>query len=138
MLMGHLAADPELRQTKGGTAVANFPIAINRTIKKEDGKNGESVDFHRIIAWRGLANVCDKYLTKGMPVLVEGRLINRSFEDKQGNRHFRTEVIADRVEFLTWRKSKKGGAQEVGLEPVSEEENDAAELSEEKEEAVAA
>lgn len=129
MLMGHLAADPELRQTKNSTNVANFPVAINRMVQGEDGKKTETVDFHRVIVWSGLATVCDQYLTKGMPVLIQGRLINRSFEDKEGNKHYRTEVVADRVDFLTRRKSKKG-KEEVGLESISDEEAELAEPAE--------
>lgn len=136
MLMGHLAADPELRQTKSGIGVANFPIAINRSVKGDDGKKAETCDFHRIIAWNGLSTVCGRYLAKGMPVLVEGRLINRSFDDKEGNRHYRTEVVADRVDFFTLRKAKKG-EQEAGFEPLSQEESDETVEIEERE-AVAA
>ena len=120
MLMGHLAADPELRQTKKSTSVANFPIAINRTVHDENGEIKESCDFHRIVVWKGLADVCDQYIKKGMAVFIEGRLVNRSFEDKDGNRHFRTEVNAERVDFLTWKQSESG-EKEVALKPVKDE-----------------
>jgi single-strand DNA-binding protein len=108
MFMGHLAADVNLRQTKNGTHVANFPLAINRMIRGENGAKRETVDFHRVVVWGALADVCNKYLGKGLAVYVEGRLINRSFEDKEGNMHYRTEVVAENVNFLTWKKSKAG------------------------------
>lgn len=121
MLIGHLAADPELRQTMNGHSVANFPLATNRKAMDGEGKKREVADFHRIIAWRGLADICGKYLKKGMPVLVEGRLINRSFDDKEGNRHFRTEIVADELNILTSRKAK-GGNDVVGIKEIPEAE----------------
>jgi single-strand DNA-binding protein len=121
MLIGHLAADVELRQTKKGSPVANFPIAINRMIQGEEGKT-ETVDFHRIVVWGRLAEVCDEYLVKGMAVYIEGRLINHSFDDKDGKKQFRTEITADNVNFLTWKKEKSNdGKPAVSLEPVGKE-----------------
>ncbi|MBD3341669.1 MAG: single-stranded DNA-binding protein [Candidatus Lokiarchaeota archaeon] len=120
MLIGHLAADVDYRQTKGGVPVANFPIAINRVIIGKNGEKTETVDFHRVVVWRGLADVCAEYLAKGIAVYVDGRLVNRSFEDKEGNKHYRTEVVADNVNFLTWKKSKSGKG-EVSLEALADE-----------------
>lgn len=120
MLLGHLAADPETRQTKNGHSLAVFPVAVNRVYLGKDGKKNEIVDFHRIVAWSKLGEICEKYLKKGMAVLVEGRLINRSFDDKEGNRHFRTEVYADYLNILTWRKSK-GGVSQLAVENVAGE-----------------
>ncbi|MFH1284358.1 MAG: single-stranded DNA-binding protein [Candidatus Peregrinibacteria bacterium] len=127
MLMGHLAADVDFRQTKNGTNVANFPIAINRSFKAEDGEKREAVDFHRVVAWKGLADVCAQYLEKGIAVYVEGRLVNRSFEDKEGNKHYRTEVVAENINFLTWKKSKSGSG-EVGLESVDKASDESVEI----------
>lgn len=123
MLIGHLAADVEFRETKSGLAVANFPIATNYQIRENNGKKRESVDFHRVVAWGGLAEICSEYLAKGMAVYLDGRIMNRSFEDKDGNRHFRTEIVADNVNILTWKDGKKG-EKEVGIESISEEELD--------------
>ncbi|MDD3861869.1 MAG: single-stranded DNA-binding protein [Candidatus Gracilibacteria bacterium] len=120
VLMGHLAADPELRQTKSGVAVVQFPLAVNYFVKAKDGERSEMADFHRIIAFRGLADICDKYLSKGMAVYVEGKLMNNSFEDKEGKKHYRTEIVADNLNIITWKKSKQGG--EVSIESVSETE----------------
>ena len=105
-LIGHLAADPEIRQTKSGIAVATFAVATNRGVKKNDGEKRETADFHRIVAWRGLAEVCAQYIVKGSAVYLEGHIINNSFEDKDGNKHYKTEIVADRVDILTWKKSK--------------------------------
>ncbi|MDA1060700.1 MAG: single-stranded DNA-binding protein [bacterium] len=105
-LIGYLAADPEMRQTKLGRFVANFPLAINRNVKTEEGKKQEVADFHRIVAWSKLADICSQYLFKGMGVFVEGRLINTSYDDKDGVRHFRTEIVADTLNILTPKKSE--------------------------------
>jgi len=117
MLIGHLAADPEVRQTKSGHTVVNFPIATNRISKNEDGSKKEIVDFHRVLAWNRLGNICGDYLHKGQAVYVEGRLANHSFDDNDGKKHFRTEIVADGLNILTWKKTKTGNA-EIGIEEV--------------------
>lgn len=121
-MLGRVASDIDLKQTKNGISVANFPIAINRVIKANDGEKSEIVDFHRVIAWRGLAEICSKYLGKGVSVYVEGKLVNRSFDDRDGNRHYRTEIIADDLRILTWKKNKEGKGNEVVFEPEVTEE----------------
>ncbi len=118
MLIGHLAADPELRQTKSGKAVANFPLATNRLVKSEEGKKQEVADFHRVVAWSKLAEICSQYLIKGMAVFIEGRLTNTSFDDKDGVRHFRTEIVADTLNILTPKKSRDG-VEELDIKVVS-------------------
>lgn len=119
VLMGHLAADPELRQTKTGVVVTQFPLATNYTVKEKNGEKSEMADFHRIVAFRGLADICNKYLNKGMAVYVEGKLMNNSFDDKNGNRHYRTEILADNLNILTWKKSKTGEG-EVAVKDIPE------------------
>lgn len=94
VLMGHLVRDPELKQTNSGESVTSFSLAVNRT-----GKNGEC-DFFDITAWRKTAELAANYLKKGSPVLVCGRLQNRSWTDKQGNKRTVTEVVADEVAFI--------------------------------------
>ena len=116
MLIGHLAADVEMRQTKNGHTVVNFPLATNYIAKNEDGSKRELTDFHRVIAWNGFGQMCGQYLKKGMAVYLEGRLLNRSFDDKEGKRHYKTEVVAEDLNILTWKKVKTG--QEVGIEAM--------------------
>ena len=94
ILMGHLVRDPELKQTNSGESVTTFSLAVNR-----NGKNGEC-DFFDITAWRKTAELVANYLKKGSPVLVCGRLQNRSYTDKQGNKRTVTEVVADEVAFI--------------------------------------
>lgn len=126
MLIGHLAADPEARQTKSGISVVNFPIATNHLTKDENGEKKEIVDFHRIVAWGKLADVCEEYLCKGMAVYVEGRLINRSYEDKDKNRHYMTEIVIHDLNILTWKKSKSG-KEELNIEKLPEGEEEVVE-----------
>ncbi len=119
-LMGHLAADVDFRQTKTGKTLATFPVATNRMTKDKDGEKREVADFHRIVAWGKLGEICDKYLAKGVAVYLEGKLINRSFESKSGEKHYRAEIVAENLNILTWKKTKDGD-QELGIEPISEE-----------------
>lgn len=124
MFIGHLAADPEVRQTKNGHTVATFPLATSKTVLDESGEKKEFTDFHRVVAWSKLAEVCGQYLIKGMAVFLQGRLVNRSFDDKEGNRHFRTEVSLEDLIILTWKKNKSGENQIELQNLVDENEDD--------------
>lgn len=120
MLIGHLASDPEARKTKAGKTVVNFPLATNRDWYTQEGEKREETDFHRIIAWQKLGEICCKYIRKGSGIFVEGRISNRSYEDKTGNRKFITEIIADGINILTWRKTEEG-TNEVNLSNPGQE-----------------
>ena len=98
-LIGNLTKDPENSETTNGTAYCRFTIAVNRPYTDENGDR--QADFFNVIAWRGLAENCGRYLAKGRKVAIDGRLQNRSYEDKDGNRRTVTEIIAEEVEFLT-------------------------------------
>jgi len=117
MLIGNLAADPEIRQDKAGRDIAHFPLATNRTIKSEDGKK-TLADFHKIVAFGPLAKVSKDYLAKGLAVYVDGHIVNRSFDDKNGERHFRTEIVAEKLNILTWKKTKSG-SKELEIEDLN-------------------
>ena len=121
MLIGHLAADPEIRQTKNGHMVATFPVATNRFSKSSDGTKTEIADFHRVVAWEKLGQICADYLQKGLPVYLDGRIVNNSFEDKNGTKHYRTEIVADGINILRWKKSTNG-TNEVGIEDIQADE----------------
>ena len=112
ILIGHLTADPEIRSTKSGKAVASFSIATNYDTTS-DGEKKQYVDFHRIIAWGKLAEIAEKWLKKGMGVYVEGRLHNNKFE-KDGQKRVITEVVLDSLNILKWGKGE-GGAEEVNV-----------------------
>lgn len=98
ILMGRLTADPERKVTPGGTAVASFSIAVSRDHKNKDG--GYDTDFISVVAWKQTAEFLCQYFRKGKPVLLEGRLQARSYEDKQGIRRHVTEVVAEKARFV--------------------------------------
>lgn len=100
-IMGNLARDPELKFTPGGQAVGNFSVAVNRTWKDKSGEKQEAVDFIPVVVWGATAENCDKYLKKGSPALVEGRIQTRSYEAKDGSgKRYVTEIVASDVVFL--------------------------------------
>ena len=100
ILVGNLGRDPELRYTQGGSAVTNFTLATNEKWRDKDGNNQERTEWHRVVVWGRQAETCAEYLAKGRQVYLEGRLQTRQWEDKEGNKRWTTEVVAQRVQFL--------------------------------------
>jgi single-strand DNA-binding protein len=101
ILIGNLGADPEVRYLNDGTTVANIRIATSETrVNKTSGEKTTTTEWHRIVAFGKLAEICSEYLKKGKQVYVEGRLRTRSWEDKDGNRKWRTEIVANRMQML--------------------------------------
>ncbi len=124
-LMGNLTRDPELRYVPSGKAVANFTIAVSRAYKDKAGEKKEEVLFVRVVIWGKMAEVCGEYLTKGRPVLVEGRLQSRSWEGQDGQKKSTIEVIASSVQFLGTRPDKTGAPVPERKETVSSVDLDA-------------
>lgn len=116
MLIGRLVKDPELRFTTNGTATAKFTLAVNRNFKSE---KGEETDFINIVLWRNIAENSSKYLQKGSLAMVEGRLQIRSYDDKDGNKKWVTEIVANNVQFLDSKKNVNSN--DDVLPPVEEE-----------------
>lgn len=108
MLIGNLGKDPEIRFTAGGQAVANFSIATTERWKGKDGNTEEKTEWHNIVVWGKLAELCREYLHKGRPVYVEGRLQTRSWDDKEGKKRYTTEVVAQTIQFLGGRGEGTG------------------------------
>jgi single-strand DNA-binding protein len=100
ILVGRLGQNPEVRYTPGGAAVANFSVATNETWNDKQGQKQERVEWHRIVVWSKLAELCGQYLTKGRQVYLEGRLQTRQWQDKDGQTKYTTEVHAQTVQFL--------------------------------------
>ncbi len=100
MLIGNLTRDPEVRSTPSGTAVASFGIATNQVWTDPSGNRQEKAEFHNIVAWRKLAEICGQYLHKGSKVYVEGRLQTRSWDDQTGNKRYITEIVIDNMIML--------------------------------------
>jgi single-strand DNA-binding protein len=103
MLIGNLGKDPDMQYLEGNIGVAKFPLATTETFKDRSGKLVSQTEWHTVVLWRGLAELAQKYLHKGSLVYIEGRLRTRSWEDKEGNRKFATEVVGDNLIMLDKR-----------------------------------
>jgi len=115
ILLGHLGADPEVRYTQGGTAVANLRIATNESYNdKNSGERIEKTEWHRVVAWGKLAEIVGQYLTKGRQVYIEGQLQTRQWQDKDGNTRYSTEVRASDLVMLGGDRRGGGGPSEGG------------------------
>lgn len=112
ILVGHLGKDPEVRHLEGGTTLVNFPLATSETYTK-DGKKVEQTEWHNIVMWRGLADVAAKYLQKGKLVYIEGKLRSRSYDDKEGNKRYVTEIVAESFNMLGRKNENEGSAAPV-------------------------
>jgi len=99
-LIGRLGSDPEIRHTQSGTPVATFTLATNERWKDGNGQPQERTDWHRIVAWDQLANICEQYLKKGKLVYIEGPIRVRDYQDKEGNNHRVTEIHARTMQML--------------------------------------
>ena len=100
MLIGRLGHDPEMTKTPSGVSCAKLNLATNRSWKDDAGNPVEKTDWHRVVAWRGLADICGQYLKKGALIYIEGRLETRSYDGKDGKKVYATEVIADNMTML--------------------------------------
>lgn len=110
MLLGRLGVDPEVRFTPGGQAVANFRMATNETWNDKNGQRQERTEWHRIVVWGKLAELCGQYLAKGRQCFVEGRLQTREWTDKENRKNYTTEIVASNVTFLGAREGQGQGA----------------------------
>ena len=121
IIVGRLGKDPELRYTPSGAAVANFTVATSEEWKDKDtGEKQERTEWHRIVAWRRLGEICGEYLHKGKEVYLEGRLQTRSWEDRDGNTKYTTEIVAQNMQMLG-SAGKQGRAESSGERSPSEE-----------------
>ena len=105
ILVGNLGKDPEVRHLEGGVSVAHFTLATNDYYKDKQGNRVERTEWHNISAWRGLADMADKYLKKGQQVYIEGKLRTRQYQDKDQQTRYITEIIADEISMLGGRPS---------------------------------
>lgn len=121
-LLGRLVADPEVKTTQNGNSVANFAIATNQRWKDSNGQVQGNTDFHRIVAWRKLGELCGQYLKKGSNVYLEGQLRNRSYDTDDGDKRFITEIVARDVNILTWKKGDKGSV-DADVQPIDKDED---------------
>lgn len=110
ILVGNVGNDPEVRYLEGGTAVARFSLATSETYKNRQGEKVTQTEWHNIVAWRGLAELAEKYITKGRQLFVEGRITNRSWDDKDGNKRYTTEIVATAIQMLGRKGDDENGA----------------------------
>lgn len=117
ILVGNLGADPEIKYTPSGTAVATLSLATNRKWKDRDGNLQDETEWHRVVVWAQSAEYCGNYLSKGSKIYVEGRLQTRKWQDQNGNDRYTTEIVSNTVQNLTPRggESLGGGYEEPPL-----------------------
>ena len=99
-LIGHVGQEPEIKNLEGGKKLANITIATNEVYYKENGDKVENTEWHRVVAWGKTAEIIEKYVVKGKEIAVEGKLTHRSYDDKNGDKRFITEVVANDVLLL--------------------------------------
>jgi len=109
ILVGNLGADPDMRYTPSGQGVCELRIATSESWNDKNGQRQERTEWHRIVVWGKRAEVCSKYLSKGRQVYVEGRIQTRTYDDKDGNKRYITEIIAADVQFLGGGGREGGG-----------------------------
>jgi len=114
ILVGNLGADPEYRKTPNDKSVVNFNVATTRTWSR-DGNKEEATEWHRVVAWEGLAETCNKYLKKGSAVFIEGRIQTRSWEDDKGVKRYTTEILAYDMQMLDRKPDSKPQIDTDGL-----------------------
>jgi len=121
MLIGNLGKDPELRYTSSGVAVATFSLATNESWRDQDGNTQERTEWHNIVTWRKLAEICGEWLKKGKKVYIEGRIQTRSYDDKNsGAKRYITEIVADSMIMLDSRGSDGSSAGPASGQPAGE------------------
>lgn len=112
MILGNLTRDPEMRYTPSGSAVTSFAVATNRNWKTEKGEVREESEFHNVVSWNKLAELCSQLLQKGTRVFIQGRLQTRSWDDTAGVKHYKTEIVADDMVVLERGRSGSFGVEQ--------------------------
>lgn len=106
ILLGNLGRDPEIRNLESGAKLASFSLATNRTFKGQDGKRVDETEWHNIVLWGNLAELAEKFLAKGRQVFIEGRIRNRQWEDKDGQKRYTTEIVGENMTFVGGRDQR--------------------------------
>ena len=106
ILLGNVGADPEVRYLDGGVAVANLRLATTESYKNKNGEKVDQTEWHNIVLWRGLAEIVEKYVKKGMRLYIEGRIRTRSWDDQNGVKRYTTEIYADNMQMLSFGRQE--------------------------------
>lgn len=120
ILIGNVGKDPDIRYLDSGVAIARFPLATSETYKNREGEKITTTEWHNIVLWRALAEVAEKFVKKGSQLFIEGRIRTRSYDDKDGNKKYVTEIVADTMQML----GKKQESDQHEANSVSNHEND--------------
>jgi len=123
-IIGNLTRDPEVRQIPGGQMVASFGVATNFTWMDSSGEKKEKAEFHNVVAWGKLAEICGNYLKKGGKVFIEGRIQTRDWEAEDGTKRYRTEIVAENMIMLDRKSGGSGGQPMAATEPVAQASSD--------------
>lgn len=110
IIVGRLGADPETKTLSSGQTVANFNLATSESWMDKEGKKQEKTEWHRVVVWGRLAEICGQHLGKGRQVFVEGKLQTRSWEDQQGQKKYTTEIVANNIQFLGAPSDRAGAS----------------------------
>jgi single-strand DNA-binding protein len=130
ILVGNVGKDPDIRHLDSGVSVASFPLATSETYRNKESQKVTNTEWHNIVVWRGLAEVVEKYVKKGDPLYIEGKIRSRSYDDKDGNKKYITEIIADNMQMLGSKQSNDNGSSseekqpETDIETTPQEEDD--------------
>jgi len=129
ILLGNVGKDPDVRHLEGGATVASFPLATSETYKNKSGEKVTTTEWHNVVVWRGLADVADKYVKKGTQLYIDGRIRTRSYNDKDGNKRYITEIYADTLRLLG-KKSDPGATEPPVMDEKPEPDSIAPEAGE--------
>ncbi len=117
MIIGNLTRDPEIRNTPNGQSVASFSVATNFVWKDQSGQKQERAEFHNIVAWRRLAEICGQYLHKGSKIYIEGRMQTKDWTGQDGVKRYKTEIVAENMIMLDRAGAGGGGGNNAGAQP---------------------
>lgn len=106
VLLGHVAADPEIKASTKGKVLATFPLAIQRDWPQTKDEEAREVDYHKIVAWNKLAEVTEKHIKKGSKILLNGKILNNQYEDKEGKTRTVCEIHANQIQILSWKEAE--------------------------------
>ena len=129
ILVGNVGKDPETRYLEGGTAVCSFPLATSETYRNRDGEKVTNTEWHNVVLWRGLAEVAEKYVRKGSQLFIEGRIRTRSWDDREGNKRYTTEIVGDNMQMLGKRPDESGMDSQATATQTSRSQGTATEAS---------
>ena len=132
IIVGRLGKDPEVRHLENGAAVANFSVATSETYKDKSGNKQEQTEWHNVVLWRGLAEIAEKYLTKGNLVYIEGKLRTRNWQDKDGNTRYTTEIVGDNMTMLGSKNESSSSNQNQPENQTQDNNKPKAELKEDE------